>query len=168
MLLVISRKFRVKNGKLFLKGIKVTILSYTNKIFENHDFLNDFWHFWSTKAIKNQEPRSETQRWAWRAFFGTPYPVYHPQALNDYCVHWKKKSYFLEYSFVSNLICGHPWRLIFMVLLGVILLWRSNTAFRIMSSETNWFQNEPKTKFLMLNMILIYERDWQKRQHIKF
>ena len=41
--------------KTFLDGIKVNINTYANKIAENNDFLNDFWHFLTDKAIKIQE-----------------------------------------------------------------------------------------------------------------
>ena len=41
--------------KTFLDGIKVNIYAYANKIVENNDFLNDFWHFLTDKAIKIQE-----------------------------------------------------------------------------------------------------------------
>ena len=41
--------------KTFLDGIKVHIYAYANKIVENNDFLNDFWHFLTDKAIKIQE-----------------------------------------------------------------------------------------------------------------
>ena len=41
--------------KTFLDGIEVNIYAYANKIVENNDFLNDFWHFLTDKAIKIQE-----------------------------------------------------------------------------------------------------------------
>ena len=41
--------------KTFQNVIKVNIYSYANKIIENNDFLNDFRHFWTDKAIKIQE-----------------------------------------------------------------------------------------------------------------
>ena len=41
--------------KTFLDGIKVNIYAYANKIFENNDFLNDFWHFFTDKTIKIEE-----------------------------------------------------------------------------------------------------------------
>ena len=41
--------------KTFSNGIKVNIYAYANKIIENTDFSNDFWHIWTDKAIKIQE-----------------------------------------------------------------------------------------------------------------
>ena len=43
--------------KTFLDCIKVNIYGYANanKIVENNDFMNDFWHFLIYKAIKIQE-----------------------------------------------------------------------------------------------------------------
>ena len=30
----------------FSNGVKVNIYAYANKMIENNEFLNDFWHFW--------------------------------------------------------------------------------------------------------------------------